>query len=115
MPDIAPGIAAIGVMLPYTPLQWLLFHEALGAASTQWREQACERIWVMTSANLSGEPIVTSNQEARERLNKVADVFLLHNRSIVTRCDDSVLALQAASPVLPPRPWLCARPAATER
>jgi hydrogenase maturation protein HypF len=52
----------------------------------------------MTSANLSGEPIVTSNQEARERLNKVADVFLLHNRSIVTRCDDSVLALQAASP-----------------
>jgi hydrogenase maturation protein HypF len=53
----------------------------------------------MTSANLSGEPIVTSNQEARERLNKVADVFLLHNRSIVTRCDDSVLALQGGQPL----------------
>ncbi|WP_159875812.1 carbamoyltransferase HypF [Aquitalea denitrificans] len=100
MPDIAPGIAAIGVMLPYTPLQWLLFHEALGRPQgEQWREQACERIWVMTSANLSGEPIVTSNQEARERLNKVADVFLLHNRSIVTRCDDSVLALQDDQPL----------------
>ena len=100
MPDIAPGIAAIGVMLPYTPLQWLLFHEALGRPQGEsWRQQACERIWVMTSANLSGEPIVTSNQEARERLNQVADVFLLHNRSIVTRCDDSVLALQGGQPL----------------
>lgn len=100
MPDIAPGIAAIGVMLPYTPLQWLLFHEALGRPQgEQWREQACEQTWVMTSANLSGEPIVTSNQEARERLNKVADVFLLHNRSIVTRCDDSVMALQGGQPL----------------
>jgi hydrogenase maturation protein HypF len=100
MPDIAPGIAAIGVMLPYTPLQWLLFHEALGQPQhAEWREQACDRIWVMTSANLSGEPIVTSNQEARERLNKVADVFLLHNRNIVTRCDDSVLAVQDGQPL----------------
>jgi hydrogenase maturation protein HypF len=98
MPDIAPGIAAIGVMLPYTPLQWLLFHEALGLPQHAMARASLRRIWVMTSANLSGEPIVTSNQEARERLNKVADVFLLHNRSIVTRCDDSVLAVQAASP-----------------
>ncbi|PXX45725.1 carbamoyltransferase HypF [Aquitalea magnusonii] len=100
LPDIAPGIGCIGVMLPYTPLQWLLFYQALGRPEGHdWRRQPCERIWVMTSANLSGEPIVTSNQEARERLNQVADVFLLHNRSIVTRCDDSVLALQAGQPL----------------
>ena len=101
MPDIAPGMASIGVMLPYTPLQWLLFYQALGRPNGQeWRRQACEQIWVMTSANLSGEPIVITNQEARERLNKVADVFLLHNRNIVTRCDDSVLAIQGREPLL---------------
>lgn len=101
LPDVAPGLSALGVMLPYTPLQWLLFHEALGRpAGTAWLRQPCARLWVMSSANLSGEPIVTGNQEARERLNQVADVFLLHNRAIVTRCDDSVVSLQRRRPLL---------------
>ncbi|NDV14053.1 carbamoyltransferase HypF [Crenobacter caeni] len=94
LPGVAPGLSTLGVMLPYTPMQWLLFHEALGRPQgSTWRDEACDRVWVMTSANPSGEPIVTNNQEARERLNQVADVFLLHNRNIVVRCDDSVLAL----------------------
>ncbi|QOZ83367.1 MULTISPECIES: carbamoyltransferase HypF [Chromobacterium] len=101
LPDIAPGLSALGVMLPYTPLQWLLFHEALGRPpGTSWLRQPCSRLWVMSSANLSGEPIVTGNQEARERLNQVADVFLLHNRAIVTRCDDSVVSLERRRPLL---------------
>ena len=67
----------LGVMLPYTPLHVLLFGDDLDAL-------------VMTSANLSDTPIVFQNQEALERLRGIADGFLLHNRDIQTRCDDSL-------------------------
>ena len=67
----------LGVMLPYTPLHVLLFGEDLDAL-------------VMTSANLSDTPIVYQNEEALERLRGIADGFLLHNRDIQTRCDDSL-------------------------
>ncbi len=67
----------LGVMLPYTPLHVLLFGEELDAL-------------VMTSANLSDTPIVFQNDEALERLRGIADGFLLHNRDIQTRCDDSL-------------------------
>ncbi len=67
----------LGVMLPYTPLHVLLFGEDLDAL-------------VMTSANLSDTPIVYRNEEALERLRGIADGFLLHNRDIQTRCDDSL-------------------------
>jgi len=80
-PSIAPGIPWLGVFLPYAPLQHLLFADA--------RVQAL----VMTSANLSEEPICIDNDEARERLGAIADLFLLHNREILQRCDDSVLSL----------------------
>lgn len=97
---VAPGLDSLGVMLPYTPQQWLLFHEALGRPEGHaWLEEACDRVWVMTSANPSGEPIVISNREARERLNQLADVFLLHNRNIVARCDDSVLVQDGKQPL----------------
>ncbi len=78
---IAPGNPTLGVMLPYTPLHHLLFR---GAAFTAL---------VMTSGNLSEEPIVVDNREARERLGGVADWFLVHNRDIYMRADDSVVRM----------------------
>ncbi len=76
---VAPGNNTIGVMLPYTPLHHLLF---TGAPYD---------VLVMTSGNLSEEPIVTSNEEAVERLRPLADWFLLHDRDIYMRADDSVV------------------------
>ena len=76
---VAPGNNTIGVMLPYTPLHHLLFAGAPYDAL------------VMTSGNLSEEPIVTSNEEALDRLRPLADWFLLHNRDIYMRADDSVV------------------------
>jgi hydrogenase maturation protein HypF len=76
---VAPGNNTLGVMLPYTPLHHLLF---TGAPYD---------VLVMTSGNLSEEPIVTSNAEALDRLRPLADWFLLHNRDIYMRADDSVV------------------------
>jgi len=75
--SLAPGNPTLGVMLPYTPLHHLLFGESFSAL-------------VMTSGNLSEEPIVTGNREAAQRLAGIADAFLFHNRDIHTRVDDSV-------------------------
>ncbi|HEX5838936.1 MAG TPA: carbamoyltransferase HypF [Anaerolineales bacterium] len=77
--EVAPGQDWVGVMLPYTPLHFLLF------ADTDFTAL------VMTSGNLSEEPIATGNDEARERLSKLADAFLYHDREIYIRCDDSVV------------------------
>ncbi|MCL4078355.1 carbamoyltransferase HypF [Coriobacteriia bacterium Es71-Z0120] len=76
-PSLAPRLREIGVMLPYTPLHHLLLEEA-GVPL------------VMTSGNVSEEPICTGNAEALERLAGIADAFLLHDRDIVARYDDSV-------------------------
>ena len=78
-PAVAPGNHTVGVMLPYTPLHHLLF------------DGAPYDVLVMTSGNLSEEPIVTSNEEARARLRPLADWFLLHDRDIYMRTDDSVV------------------------
>ena len=79
--EIAPGQNTIGVMLPYTPLHKLLIEPEGGFPDAL----------VMTSGNLSEEPIVTQNVEANSRLDQLADAFLMHNRDIHTRCDDSVV------------------------
>ncbi len=76
-PSVAPGNHRLGVMLPYTPLHTLLFDSGLETL-------------VMTSANFSEEPIVNENDEALIRLKGIADIFLLHNRPIYLKCDDSV-------------------------
>ncbi len=81
---IAPGDKTLGVMLPYTPLHYLLFSDSPEMES-EWSAL------VMTSGNLSEEPIVISNHEAMLQLGGVADWFLLHNRDIATRVDDSVV------------------------
>jgi hydrogenase maturation protein HypF len=74
--DVSPGNDSIGVMLPYTPLHYLLIGDAP---------------LVMTSGNLSDEPICKDNADAHTRLSGLADAFLLHNRDIHVWCDDSVV------------------------
>ncbi len=75
---VAPGMYTYGIMLPYTPLHHLLLEDRFNAL-------------VMTSANLKDEPICTGNREALARLNGIAEFFLVHNRDIVVRCDDSIV------------------------
>jgi len=85
-PSVAPGIPWLGIFLPYAPLQHLLFTDASVKAL------------VMTSANLSEEPIAIDNDEALACLGKIADAFLMHDREILQRCDDSVIALVDGGP-----------------
>jgi hydrogenase maturation protein HypF len=79
--EVSPNQNWMGVMLPYTPLHYLLFAD----------KRSPFPALVMTSGNLSEEPIATGNDEARERLSNLADAFLMHNRDIHIRCDDSVV------------------------
>jgi hydrogenase maturation protein HypF len=103
---VAPGNQYVGVMLPYTPLHYLLLQQP--RANNQRlinSEESVVRVHptllthdplsvlIMTSGNYSDEPIVKDNEEARERLSDLADAFLFHNRDIYARCDDSVIRI----------------------
>lgn len=97
--SIAPDLSKIGLMLPYTPLHYLLFHEMLGRPrGTDWLECPSTLALVMTSANPGGAPLVINDDEARQSLSRLAHVFLTHNRGILQRCDDSVMKWQGGAP-----------------
>ena len=84
---LAPANPLVGLVLPYTPLHHLLLAET-------------NRPLVMTSGNLSEEPIVHRDEEALAQLGDVADLFLIHDREIAARCDDSVVRMIAGAPVV---------------
>jgi len=88
--NVAPGNNYLGLMLPYTPLHLLLFDFSPPAL-------------VMTSGNLSEEPLTYTNLEARTRLASLADAFLMHDRDIQAPCDDSVVRPVASETVIPLR------------
>ncbi len=91
---VSPNNQYIGSMLPYTPLHYLLFHHPLGPASGD--HETHFRALVMTSGNLSEEPIVRDNDEAVRKLSGIVDGFLFHNRDIFMRVDDSVVRVRNA-------------------
>jgi len=78
-PSVSPYLHNLGVMLPYSALHHLLFNYSK------------EPAYIMTSANMPGEPMLIKNEEITSKLDGIADYFLLHNRKIVNRCDDSVV------------------------
>lgn len=85
--EVAPNNPLVGLLLPYTPLHHLVMNEA-------------GRPLVMTSGNVSEEPLAYRNDEALHRLAGIADLFLMHDREIETRCDDSVARVIAGGPVV---------------
>jgi hydrogenase maturation protein HypF len=108
---LSPDTQTLGVMLPTTPLHLLLATPLPGdpVPAFDWL--------VMTSGNRGGEPICITNDEARERLRGIADFFLLHNREINLRCDDSIVAARRGGPQVwrrargfAPNPILLAQP-----
>jgi hydrogenase maturation protein HypF len=99
--SVAPGLSHLGVMLPYTPLHYLLFHAAIGEpAGRAWLEAPCELVLVATSANPGGEPLVIDDDDARRRLGGIADLIVTHDRAIVIRADDSVANVIDGAPAL---------------
>ena len=85
---VSPELHTVGAMLPYTGLHAMLFDEVK------------EPAFVMTSANPPNEPIVTENTEAIKKLGSTVDYFLLHNRGVAQRCDDSVVRFHGKNPCL---------------
>ena len=86
-PSVAGGVDTFGFMLCYAPLHYLLFEQNIKAL-------------VMTSGNISDEPLICKNQQALERLAYIADAFLMHDREIYRRVDDSIVHFIDSEPVL---------------
>ena len=87
-PGVAPSYSSLGIMLPYTPLHHLLLHDFAAVI-----EAGRPGVLVMTSGNLSDEPIAYRDDDAQQRLASIAGGMLTHNRDIHMRCDDSVMRI----------------------
>lgn len=85
--DAAKGVVTLGFMLCYTPLHFLIFEQGI-------------EVLVMTSGNISDEPLICKNEAALEKLGSVADAFLMHDRDIFRQVDDSIIHLIEDEPVL---------------
>src|SRR5215208_4604489 len=92
---VAPNLDTLGVMLPYTPLHHLLLNQTDPVLA----REPVPPILVMTSSNFREEPIVTENKDALRRLSPLADAFLLHNRNIHARSDDSIVKVDGSNTV----------------
>ena len=88
--SVAPAHNTLGIMLPYAPLHYLLLH-----AFSHYMGQGHPAALVMTSGNVSDEPIAYRDEDAYTRLATIADAFLTHNRAIHMRCDDTVMRVVA--------------------
>ena len=86
-PSVAGGVDTFGFMLCYAPLHYLLFAQDI-------------EVLVMTSGNISDEPLICKNEQALERLAHIADAFLMHDREIYRRVDDSIVQFVGSEPVL---------------
>jgi len=104
---VSPNNPCIGFMLPYTPLHYLLFYYPIDG-HTPYPVSIAPNFdaLVMTSGNISEEPIVTDNEEAVSKLSGIADAFLVHNRDIFMRVDDSVVRVNNFEVITPPAPVL---------
>jgi hydrogenase maturation protein HypF len=107
--SVAPNMDTLGAMLPYTPLHHLLLNQT----DEKLNVQSVPPVLVMTSGNFSEEPIATRNEDALERLAPLADAFLIHNREIHVRCDDSVVRVEGYKLNVEGRSTLDPQPATT--
>lgn len=85
-PSVAPGMATLGILLPYAPYHYSLIPS--------------DALWVMTSANRSGDPVLYDDVQAAEELQGIADYILTHNREIISPVDDSVVQVVQNEPIL---------------
>lgn len=85
-PSVAPGMATLGILLPYAPYHYSLIPS--------------DALWVMTSANRSGDPVLYDDAQAVEELQGIADYILTHNREIISPVDDSVVQVVQNEPIL---------------
>lgn len=98
--QIAPHLSHYGVMLPYTPSHYLLFHALIGQPlGTTWLNEYNPMILIVTSANPAEEPLVIDDDLASEKLHAVADQVVSYNRKILARVDDSLIHIINEAPV----------------